>query len=393
MDEELTTLLSRHAGFGNKHSGSAGDMATAGWISSELETAGFQITQQPVTVPVNRVEHLSLTGGNFTLYAQPNMIPGTVTAPLVVIHDAVQASRASGAIAVLVLPYARHSTLWLPPVAPLIESVMTAGAKALIVLATGPSGDILGLNTYADRAYVPVPLVMGKPDELPQYLALAGRTVTLSLQGHVEHVASPNVIAQRRAGPRWIAVSTPRTGFFSCLTERGSGTAAFLAMARRLPALYPDHSLFLMNTTGHELAFAGTHEALKLAPPPKQTDVWVHIGATLAANDKQEVRNGRMTGTADPNRVVMATPAMKPSCAIAFRGLSGLDDTRDIVRGAGELSAIADLGYTHAFAVLGQSRWFHTPQDTLDKLDPALLAPVVDAHLAALDAGVRAHHR
>jgi hypothetical protein len=57
------------------------------------------------------------------------------------------------------------------------------------------------------------------------------------------------------------------------------------------------------------------------------------------------------------------------------------------------LSAITDLGYSHAFTALGQSRWFHTPQDTLDKLDPALLLPVVEAHLAALDAGIRSHHR
>ncbi|WP_370206916.1 M28 family peptidase [Pararhodobacter marinus] len=386
---DLRRDLARHAGFGEKYTGGPGDLATAAWIETELQAAGYETWRQDVTLPRNRVDRLTLSGLDVALYAQPNMVPGTVTAPLRVIHDRVQAARAARAIAVIRAPYGRHSTIWLPPFRDLIADALEAGAKALVVLPTGPSGDIVGLNTWADRPFAPVPLVIGRPDDLPLYLSNEGQTLTLTLNGAVEPVASPNILARRIAGPRWIGLSTPRTGFFTCLTERGSGTAAFLAMARRLPALYPERSVFLMNTTGHELAFGGTHAALDHAPPPEDTDAWVHLGATLASNDQQETRNGQMLSVADPNRVVMASESLRDACADAFAGLSGLAPPRAVVPGAGELSTIVDLGYRNAFAVLGQGRWFHTPQDTLDKLDPELLAPVVEAHLRALDAGLR----
>lgn len=391
--DQLTRDLERHASFGEKYTGSPGDLATADWIAGELSLAGYQIQRQEIPLPCNRVSQLSLSDTGLTLFAQPNMVADKVIAPLWVVHDVAQASRAAGVIAVLALPYARYSTLWLPPIATWTDAATRAGAKAIIILPTGPSGDIVGLNTWADRPFADVPLVIGRPDELARYLALEGQEVTLTLLGGVDAVVSPNILAVRRAGPRWIALSTPRTGFFTCLTERGSGTAAFLAMARMLPARYPDHSLFVMNTTGHELAFAGTHVAMDSAPAPDATDLWVHIGATLAANDHQETRNGVMLRHADPNRLLMATPTMTEACRSAFAGLSGLEDPRPVISGAGELSSICDLGYRDAFAVLGQSRWFHTPQDTLDKLDPELLRPVITAHLAALDMALRAHHR
>jgi hypothetical protein len=390
---EISADLARHAGFGDKYSGGPGDLATAEWIAGALSEAGYSVAQQRISLPVNRVDELSLSGVACALFAQPNLISGVITAPIHVIHDRVQAPMARNAIAVLAAPYGRHSTIWMQPIAGLIEAACDAGARAIIVLPTGPTGDILGLNTWADRPFAGVPLVIGRPSELPLYLAQEGMEATLTVRGRIDRVETPNIIATRKAGARWIAISTPRTGFFTCLTERGSGTAAFLHMARRLPELYPDHSLFLMNTTGHELAFAGTHAAMRLAPSPAETDVWVHLGATLAANDHQETRIGRMVRCADPNRILMATSPMRAACADAFRGLSGLEDPREVIKGAGELSAITDLGYSHAFTTLGQSRWFHTPQDTLDKLDPALLLPVVEAHLAALDAGIRSHHR
>lgn len=397
MLAELAEDLSRHAAFGDKYSGGKGDLATADWISAELGAAGYEVTAQDCVLPrfdAGRVV-LEQQETALSLFPQPVVTPTPaegVAAPLAIMHDVVQAPRMRGRIAVLVTPYGRQATIWHPPVGEMLRAAHAAGALAAIVLVTGPSGDITGLNTPTDAPFVPMTVAIGRPDDLPAYLALAenGETCRLVVTGETRMATAPNVIAQRRAGPRWIAMSTPRSGFFTCTTERGSGTAAFLAMARRIPRDFPEHSVFLMNTTGHELNFAGTHAAIELAPPPEQTDVWVHVGATLAANDMQETRNGRMVRSADPNRYTMATPAMMEIAAAAFDGLSGLETPREIVPGAGELSTIADRGYAFSFATIGQSRWFHTPQDTLDKLDPALLLPVVRAHYRALADGVAA---
>ena len=53
--------------------------------------------------------------------------------------------------------------------------------------------------------------------------------------------------------------------------------------------------------------------------------------------------------------------------------------------GAGELSTFTDKGYKTAFAVIGVHRRFHTPLDTLDRVDARLVVPVLRAHQRAME--------
>jgi hypothetical protein len=53
--------------------------------------------------------------------------------------------------------------------------------------------------------------------------------------------------------------------------------------------------------------------------------------------------------------------------------------------GAGELSTFTDHGYGTAFAMLGVHRWFHTVEDTLERVDASLVTPVVRAHQRAIE--------
>ena len=160
----------------------------------------------------------------------------------------------------------------------------------------------------------------------------------------------------------------------------------FLELADWAVRRFPDHSIFLMNTGGHEYFFAGSHRALTQAPPPEKTVLWTHVGATLAARDARD-ENGRevMLDTADPGRSLMATDTARAAAAEAFRGLSGLATPTPVRAGAGELSTFTDKGYKTAFAVIGVHRWFHTPQDTLDKVDARLVVPVLQAHQRAME--------
>ena len=120
--------------------------------------------------------------------------------------------------------------------------------------------------------------------------------------------------------------------------------------------------------------------------PPDRTQVWTHLGAGLATRDLLTlgVRTIGLLPTADPQRVLMTSETLLEPGRRAFAGLSGLERPIPTVGGAGELSSIIDLGYRRAFAVLGVHRWCHTVEDTLDKTDPDLLMPVVDAHKALI---------
>jgi hypothetical protein len=161
---------------------------------------------------------------------------------------------------------------------------------------------------------VPVPLAILAPRLADPVVAAAraGAAATLVIDGEATHRPCKNVIGRIERGPQWIAMSTPRSGWHHCVGERGTGQAAFLEIADWLAREYPAHSVFLMNTGGHEYFFAGSHHAIEQAPPPERTLAWAHIGATLAARDAELV-DGKwaMLNTADPERSTMATESAR----------------------------------------------------------------------------------
>jgi hypothetical protein len=398
--DRLWNDLLTHASFGEKTAGSAGDLETARWIASELSRAGYELETIPVPVAVFRPRRAELVGQwvSLEVYPQPVVTPTTdqgVEGQLAMVHGLSDAREAAGRIAVILLPYARHAAIWTSIVGPLLEAVTESGALAAIILPFGPTGEIVGLNSYADRPFVPIPVAIGRPLDLPYYAEMAstGQTVRLYLMGKVEAGDSPTLIARMARSDRWIVMSTPRSGFFTCAVERGAGTAGFLEIARRLPGAFPDHSLFLMNSGAHELRFSGTHAALDLAPSPDQTDVWAHLGAGLASRARTEIRGGRMLDVADPNRICMTTPALHEAAGIAFAGLPGLDDPQQILPEAGELSTIAARGYEKAFACLGVNWSCHTRLDLPTEVSPNLLLPVIEAHWRLIEDAVRKSSR
>ena len=92
-----------------------------------------------------------------------------------------------------------------------------------------------------------------------------------------------------------------------------------------------------------------------------------------------------MLDTADPQRSLTVTDRAWSAAAEAFRGLTGLEQPTAVRPGAGELSTFTDRGYTTAFAVLGIHRWFHTREDTPERVSAELVVPVLHAHQRTIE--------
>jgi len=76
---------------------------------------------------------------------------------------------------------------------------------------------------------------------------------------------------------------------------------------------------------------------------------------------------------------------VKPLRMDASIGIDGITGPVAVRPRAGELSTFTDLGYSHAFAVLGLHRWFHTVEDTLGRVDAKLVVPVLRAHQRTIE--------
>ena len=401
LTERLHADLVAHAGFGRKFSGGPGDLATANWIASRVREAGYDAAVSTFDAPffAARVARISTGLTAADIIPQGPVVPtGSrgVTARLAIVEDGRIPDAVRGCIALVATPFARHAALFRDRgIGQTVAATAGAGAAAIVIVTNGPSGEAVALNA-PEQPFVPIPAAVLAPRHAAPFMEAArtGREATLVIDGDATHRPSPNIVARRVRGPRWIAMSTPRSGWFDCVGERGTGTAAFLELASVFATRFPGHSLFLMNTGGHEYFFAGSHRVLHEAPPPEATDVWVHIGATLAARDAEE-RDGRlvMLDTADPQRSLMTTGAARAACLEAFQGISGLAEPVGVRPQAGELSTFTDRGYANAFAAIGVHRWFHTVEDTLERVDARLLRPVVRAHARAVELIVASRSR
>jgi len=394
VHEDLIT----HASFGRKFSGSPGDTANANWIADRLSGSGYEVAKSTFDAPffVGREARFASGVNSAGVIPQAPVVPtgaGGVTAPLTLITapdgPAADVGDVRGRIALIVAPFARHAALFPNRgFGPTVVAAAEAGAVAIVMITTGPSGEAIALNCPPEP-FVPIPAAVLAPKVAEPFVAaaLAGDEATLILNGDATQRPCMNVVARLERGPKWLGISTPRSGWFDCVAERGTGTAAFLEFADWARDRYPEHSVFMMNTGGHEYFFEGSHHALREAPPAVDTLVWMHVGATLAARDAEEFEydRWRMLDTADPQRWVMATESARTAAEQGFRGLSGMSPPRPVQPLAGELSTFSGLGYTTAFAAIGVHRWFHTTADTLRTVDAGLVVPVIEAHKRTLE--------
>jgi hypothetical protein len=392
LTARLAADLERHASFGEKFSGGAGDIATANWVAERLRASGYRVQESDFDAPFFIQRAAQLMTGGITAEVVPQAPVVTtgaagVRAPLALIEgEAVGDVR--GRIALFVTPFARHAALFADRgIGRIVTAAANAGAAAVVIVTTGPTGEAIALNA-PETPFVNVPTAVLAPKHAAGFVAAArdGGEAVLVLDGEATQRPSKNVVGLIERGDEWLAISTPRSGWYGCVGERGTGTAVFLELADWAARRFPETSVFVMNTGGHEYFFAGSHRVLHLAPPPGRTFAWAHIGATLAVRDARE-RDGEWTmlDTVDPQRSLMSSAAASEAAATGFGGLPGLAQPTPIRPQAGELSTFTDMGYAYAFAVLGVHPWFHTPLDTLERVDASLLLPVLEAHQRTIE--------
>lgn len=401
-EDRIAADLSTYIGFASKRSGGAGDTACGHWLADELSRAGFAVEKPPIEVPwfeAARCE-IMVDATRAVIEPQPVVVPtpaGGVAGPLVRVDPHGQADAPlSGAVALIDLPYGRWSSALAKPVRAPVEAAFAGGARAAVIVTNGPTGRIIALNADGRAPMFAGPVGLLAPADAAPFLAAAMRhePATVMLTGRGGRRPAFNVIGRLDRGKgRWVVVSTPRSGWYACAGERGGGIAAWLDLARRAPAMLPDHDLAFLCNSGHEYENLGAEEALKAAAPkPAETHFWLHLGANLAARDWHEGLFGLspLAGT-DSQRYLVVSPPLLPTARRLFAGLAGLESpySSDALS-AGELSAIIAAGYASVAGVFGLHRFHHVEGDDARCVDAARVAATTAAFATLLAEAARA---
>jgi hypothetical protein len=364
--------------------GTEGDLGLTARVADRLAAAGFAVERQRFEAPGFRQRAAYLAAGEATAPVAPQGIvtptgPGGVEAPLRLWRDRTDTPAVRDAIALLVLPFARHSQLRAPVVRERLDLVLAGSPRAVVMITTGVTGETIWLNAPYDKPYASVPMATLGPKPGAAVLAAAerGETGRLVLDGEVVRLASANVFGRISGRGPVIVVSTPRTGWVRAVAERGPGIATFLALAAWAPKALPRNDLLFVSTCAHEYDNAGgVHFINTEAPKPADTHLWVHLGAGFAARDWHEASQWtlRPLPSADEQRYLVGSEALVPDLREIFAGLPGLENAYPAAAGAaGELGEVLGHGYKRAFGAYSGHPFHHTEQDGIGCTDPRLV--------------------
>ncbi|TQF29873.1 hypothetical protein [Bradyrhizobium sp. UNPA324] len=375
----------RYASFGLHRFGSAGDRATADWIAGELKQASFDVSFQPVVLGRQYVvEQASAEAGGTVVEATPFWWPPEDRASFHLNAPLARDGDVTGKILWLELPFDRGAYL-----GPIHRAAITAAAAkkpaAILLMIGNPADDRFAYNVTQEDAPWPVPVIVVGAKSRPAFerALAAGTSVTFDVKGRYERdVAGRNVIAETGTGRGpTIVVSTPMTGWYTCVCERGPGIANFLALARTVAAeKWPAHFVFIA-TAGHEIGHGGMELFLKHgAPAPNDTLAWIHFGSSNAC---YAFADGARTDRPEEERYLVLS---KSAVALTNEAFAGVAAKRLVTekQAVGELRDVHAAGYANFLGMAGRHRTFHTPSDELSVTGPEILEPVARAFVDAV---------
>jgi hypothetical protein len=372
--------VARYASFGLHRFGSPGDRATADWIAGEMKQAGFDVSFQPVVLGRQYVvEQASAEATGTSVEATPFWWPPEDRASFHLAAPLARDGDVAGKILLLDLPFDRGAYLGPNHRAAITEAAAKKPAAILLMIGN-PADERFAYNVTQEDAPWPVPVIVvgAKSRAVFERALTAGTPVTFDVKGHYQReIAGRNVIASigTGRGPT-IVVSTPMTGWYTCVCERGPGIANFLALARTVAAEnWPAHFVFIA-TAGHEIGHGGMELFLKNgAPAPKETLAWIHFGSSNACYAFAE---GARTDRPEEERYLVLS---KSAVALTDEAFARVDAKRLVTekQAVGELRDVHAAGYTNFLGMAGRHRTFHTPSDDLTATGPEILEPVARA--------------
>jgi hypothetical protein len=184
-----------------------------------------------------------------------------------------------------------------------------------------------------------------------------------------------------------LVVMTPRSGWYTCASERGGGIACWLELMRTLRDARPARDVLFVASSGHELGHLGINAFVDRRPAIVSTAVgWMHFGANI----------GAATLPADPsaagNTIQASDDAFEAMLSEAMTS-SQLGIRRRVPRGTvpGGEAEVVHRGGGRYVSVIGASALFHNPDDRGESVvDPGAIARFTHAFAAvaaALTAG------
>jgi hypothetical protein len=230
--------------------------------------------------------------------------------------------------------------------------------QAIVVVTRGGRPGFCPSNAESFLRPFGPPVLQVTSEEAPFLVDCARQGLEAVLTTHVERIQAHafNVTAvvpgtKRNAAP--LVVMTPRSGWWSCASERGGGLACWLEIMRVLRDAKPAREVLFVASSGHEIGHRGIDVFIERRPGiVAAAHAWIHLGASIGA------------AQGPGNRLQASDDEMESTMAEAMVN-AGLRIDRRIPRGTvpgGEAENVHRGGGRY-MSIIGSNDLFHNSDD------------------------------
>ena len=257
---------------------------------------------------------------------------------------------------------------------PFGEARRVARHKAIVCVTRGQRPGLCPSNADLFLRPFGPPVLQVSSDDAAFLDDCASQHANVHLVAEVKRtpVEALNVVATLPGADRTLAplvVMTPRSGWWTCASERGGGIACWLELMRELKAARLARDVVFVASSGHELGHLGINAFVGRRPGIVSKSVgWMHFGANIGAAQ-------------DPGNVIQASDDAFEKLQADAMAMYGLVITRRNPRGTvpGGEAEVVHHGGGRYVSVIGRNALFHNPADHgAEAIDPDAIGRFVD---------------
>ena len=358
---------------GPRQSATAEEKEAADYLASQFAENGLSVQLQPFIVPSFSQDDsgLFLTQGDVTrVEVEPitGTSSGDVAGQLVSVGLArpedIPDSDLVGKIAL-----AERGLIPFREKAANIAAVAGLGA----VIYNNEPGNFRG--TLGGSSNIPVASVSQEDGDRLEALLEASASFAVNLKLHYSQNPSQNVIAEKPgpgAGVVILGAHYDTVPGIAGANDNASGTAVLLTLARELSEKSFPFDLRLIAFGSEELGLLGSGHYVESLSPEQQ-------GRVIAMLNFDALGNGSRLGVVGDD--VLTQPVMEDSLAMGIE----LRVRQGRGRGGSDHASFAAVGIPNIFFSSNDFSRLHTPEDTLESINPQLLGDTVRLALSLLD--------
>jgi len=346
----IRAIINAYEQQGFHRTATAVDRRSADWLASEVRDAGLEPTLE--SFPVRRVDPVdaSVRAGGRTIGGVP-LFDGAFTS--------------AGGVRGRLGAIESDAPIGLTDSAPNAAATGALGDarranrhRAIVCITRGARPGLCPSNADAFGSPFGPPVVQVSSEER-EYLERGARQgLDVQVTATVRRAAAQafNVTAAMTGASRTalpLVIMTPRSGWWTCTSERGGGIACWLELMREFRSAPPPRDVLFVASSGHELGHMGINAFIDHRPGiVDRTALWFHFGANIGAAQ-------------DPGNTIQASDDGFEARLASAMTTSGLTVDRRTARGmvpGGEAEAVHRGGGRYV-SVIGRSALFHNQAD------------------------------